>query len=191
MACLQRFHAHACASKWLCADDNPAVPYQLSFQQRRRSIMVMFEHVNTYQVRYAIGACCTTGRNFLLGGYSNMTAFCEYDPPSPPPLVPPPSPWYPAPCDEDNHPPEDREPLPEVEVCFPPSAPCGSEAHTVHVRPPDSHAPSMLMDPRALCVVQVIASYKQCERLGSRRLLVFGLIGTLIDYSHFVDDFHM
>ena len=41
------------------------------FQQRRRSIMVMFEHVNTYQVRYAIGACCTTGRNFLFGGCAN------------------------------------------------------------------------------------------------------------------------
>ena len=92
-----------------------------------------FEGVTEFRVRYAIMKCCTTGRNFLLGGYSNMTAkFCEYDPPSPPPLVPPPSPFYPVECDEDNHPPGDREPLPEVEVCFPPSAPCVSEAHTVH-----------------------------------------------------------
>ena len=107
-----------------------------------------------FRVRYAIMKCCTTGRNFLLGGYSNITGpLCEFEPPSPPPVAPPPSPFYPTPCNESSL--DVREPLPEVEVCFPPSAPCGSEAHTVHVRPPDSHAPSMLMDPRALCVVQV------------------------------------
>merc|ERR1719313_13564 len=51
-------------------DDNPFDPYTLTELQASRSIMVMFEHVNTFQVRYAIGACCTTGRNFLFGGHS-------------------------------------------------------------------------------------------------------------------------
>ena len=37
----------------------------------------------------------------------------------------------------------------------------------------------------------VIASYKACERKGGKRLLVFGLLGTLIDYSHFVSLEHL
>ena len=37
----------------------------------------------------------------------------------------------------------------------------------------------------------VVASYKACERQGGRRLLVFGLLGTLIDYSHFVSLEHL
>mgnify|MGYP006888785785 CR=1 FL=1 len=38
--------------------------------QAKRSILVMFEKTPSFQVRYAIGACCTTGRNFLFGGFS-------------------------------------------------------------------------------------------------------------------------
>ena len=30
----------------------------------------------------------------------------------------------------------------------------------------------------------VITSYKNCERTGGRRLLVFGLLGTLTDYAN-------
>jgi len=33
-------------------DDNPLDPYQLTALQAGRSIMVMFEHINTFQVRY-------------------------------------------------------------------------------------------------------------------------------------------
>ena len=43
-------------------------PNALTPQQAARSIMVMFEGVNTFQIRYAISGCCTTGRNFLFGG---------------------------------------------------------------------------------------------------------------------------
>ena len=48
--------------------DNPFEPYQVSDLQARRSVLVMFEEVHHFQVRYAISACCTTGRNFLVGG---------------------------------------------------------------------------------------------------------------------------
>lgn len=48
--------------------DNPFEPYSVTELQASRSVLVMFEDVSDFQVRYAIGACCTTGRNFLLGG---------------------------------------------------------------------------------------------------------------------------
>jgi hypothetical protein len=44
-------------------DDNPFDPYDLTAQQAQRSIMAMFERVSTFQVRYAIGSCCTTVRS--------------------------------------------------------------------------------------------------------------------------------
>ena len=50
------------------ADDNPTDHYNLTPLQKRRSLMVRFEAINFFQVRYAIAACCTTGRNFLFGG---------------------------------------------------------------------------------------------------------------------------
>ena len=50
-------------------DDNPLDPYQLTQLQSMRSVMIMFEQMSSFQVRYAIGACCTTGRNFIVGGY--------------------------------------------------------------------------------------------------------------------------
>ena len=58
------------AFAWLrqIGDDNPLHPYDLTRQQQTRAVMAMFELVSTFQVRYAIGACCTTGRNFLFGG---------------------------------------------------------------------------------------------------------------------------
>jgi hypothetical protein len=44
-------------------DDNPFDPYDLTAQQARRSVMAMFERVSSFQVRYAIGACCNTVRS--------------------------------------------------------------------------------------------------------------------------------
>ena len=56
----------------IAADDNPANPYQLTELQSSRSVQVLFEYVSSFQVRYAIGACCTTGRNFLFGGCARV-----------------------------------------------------------------------------------------------------------------------
>jgi hypothetical protein len=48
-----------------------------------------------------------------------------------------------------------------------------------------------LEESSALPQRDVIAAYKACERKGGKRLLVFGLLGTLIDYSHFVSLEHL
>ena len=48
-----------------------------------------------------------------------------------------------------------------------------------------------LEEPKELAHRDVVSSYKACERTGGRRLLVFGLLGTLIDYSHFVTLEHL
>jgi len=50
---------------------------------------------------------------------------------------------------------------------------------------------SGLEESSALPQRDVIAAYKACERKGGKRLLVFGLLGTLIDYSHFVSLEHL
>ena len=41
--------------------DNPADPYVLTPLQARRSVMVTLMEVSSFQVRYAIDGCCTTG----------------------------------------------------------------------------------------------------------------------------------
>ena len=51
----------------------------------------------------------------------------------------------------------------------------------------DSGPFSNLDEAQTLNAREVIASYKACERTGGARLLVFGLLGTLIDYAHFVN----
>jgi hypothetical protein len=44
-------------------DDNPINPYLgLTPQQRNRALMAMLERATTFQVRFAIHSCCTTGR---------------------------------------------------------------------------------------------------------------------------------
>jgi len=61
----------------------------------------------------------------------------------------------------------------------------GSLRHARETSNYDSGPFSNLEEPSALPQRDVVASYKQCERSGGRRLLIFGLLGTLIDYSHF------
>ena len=56
------------ASQYGVGDDNPNNPRALTDLQRGRSVEVLFEAVSMFQIRYAIKACCTTGRNFLFGG---------------------------------------------------------------------------------------------------------------------------
>ena len=51
----------------------------------------------------------------------------------------------------------------------------------------DSGPFSNLDEAQMLNTHEVIASYKSCERTGGRRLLVFGLLGTLIDYAQFAN----
>ena len=42
-----------------------------------------------------------------------------------------------------------------------------------------------MSDARLLPTSEVVATYKACERTGTKRLLVLGLLGTLIDYDRF------
>ena len=69
------------ATTYGIGNDNPASPYELTPQQAARSVMVEFVDVSSFQVRYAIGACCTTGRNFLFAGYSGLhRPLCPFPP---------------------------------------------------------------------------------------------------------------
>jgi len=56
------------ASIYGIGEDNPVHPFDLTELQLARSVMVMFEQLSTFHVRYGINKCCTTGRNFLFGG---------------------------------------------------------------------------------------------------------------------------
>jgi hypothetical protein len=53
-------HTYA-ATIYGVGNDNPADPYALTELQQRRSVMVTFESLSSFQVRYAIHGCCTTG----------------------------------------------------------------------------------------------------------------------------------
>ena len=95
------------ASAYGVGQDNPFDTYSLTQQQAHRSIMVRFENVSSFEVRFAISECCTTGRNFLFAGYSNIELPICNQPPVRPPTSPPPVPTAPPP----SHPPPAR-PLP-------------------------------------------------------------------------------
>ena len=93
------------ATTYGIGEDNPVAPNDvpgavLTDQQRARSIAVWLEDNAThpltqFQVRYAITQCCTTGRNFLFAGISEIFMPACASPPPPP--VPPPVPPPPAP----------------------------------------------------------------------------------------------
>ena len=75
--------------------DNPLDSYRLTAVQTNRSLMVRLENTSEFRVRFAIGSCCTTGRNFLIGGYSFIgRPLCEESPVMPPST--PPAPPVPA-----------------------------------------------------------------------------------------------
>ena len=78
------------ATQYGIGPDNPIDTYEMTDLQKRRSVMIEFENVKSFKVRYAIIYCCTTGRNFLYGGYSAVRPLCPYPPPLPPPPSPPP-----------------------------------------------------------------------------------------------------
>jgi trehalose-phosphatase len=67
----------------------------------------------------------------------------------------------------------------------------GSLRHARQASNYDSGPFSGLEESSELPHREVIASYKACERVGGRRLLVFGLLGTLIDYARFVNLEHL
>jgi len=132
-------------SRYGIGKDNPVSTFTLDELQANRSIKVEFESVSTFRIRYAITECCTTGRNFMFGGFVNSIepGLCPMPPPStppppsspppasppppsppppstpppssPPPFSPPPTPYSPASCDNLD----DRDPLPPAS---PPSA---------------------------------------------------------------------
>ena len=58
-----RLRVCACVRVRLCGRADDLTPLQA-----RRSVMVMYERLSSFQVRFAINQCCTTGRNFLFGG---------------------------------------------------------------------------------------------------------------------------
>jgi hypothetical protein len=54
------------ASTYGVGEDNPFSAFSLTDQQRMRAVMVMFESVSSFDVRYSISACCTTGERRTL-----------------------------------------------------------------------------------------------------------------------------
>ena len=82
------------ASTYGVGKDNPVDTYQLTEQQKARSVMLRIENASEFRVRVIIAPCCTTGRNFMFAGYSNtIREICPFPPPSlPSPPTPPPQP---------------------------------------------------------------------------------------------------
>ena len=128
------------ASTYGTGRDNPADPYDLTSVQAARSVMAEFVSVSTFQVRFAISACCTTGRNFLFAGYSRLhRPLCPF-PPSAPPVPPPPTPPPPSPLPLSPPPPSPPPPFPPPPSPPPPTPP-------PPVRPPPSPPPPSLPPP--------------------------------------------
>ena len=72
--------------------DNPIESYTLTQEQAARTVMLRIEGVSEFRVRYALSPCCTTGRNFMFAGYSNLVRpICQETSPlqSPPPSLSP------------------------------------------------------------------------------------------------------
>ena len=95
-----------CSSKYGKGNDNPKGSTQLTQQQKDKSVSVTFFRTACFELQYSIG-CCSSGRNFLFGGDSNVLPICESPPP--PPLPPPPPsappaapPQPPRSCGEDG-----------------------------------------------------------------------------------------
>ena len=114
-----------CASEEGYAVDNPSVAAELSDFQRSRAIMAELIDTSSLVVRHAIAGCCSTGRNFLFAGFSNVIRpMCPYPPP--PPAAPPspapypPLPPFPPPPDPPAPPPS---PPPPPSPSPPPTAP--------------------------------------------------------------------
>ena len=57
-----------CGTTYGKGDDNPSDPTTLSFFERSRAIMVEVYNTSSFAVRHTILSCCTTGRNFVIGG---------------------------------------------------------------------------------------------------------------------------
>ena len=100
--------------------DNPADPLALTEQQKARAVMLQLEGRSSWRVRFAIEKCCTTGRNFLVAGYSDiLLPICPPAAPASPPMLPAPSPPPPLPPPPPSPPP----PSPPPPAPPPPSPP--------------------------------------------------------------------
>ena len=88
------------ASQYGIGDDNPISPFTLSKLQAQRSVMLEVRNASSFRVRFAISVCCTTGRNFLFAGYSELLVPLCPLPPSPPPPESPPAPPPPCPVED-------------------------------------------------------------------------------------------
>jgi hypothetical protein len=92
------------ASTFGVGEDNPVHVTEISsgFEQKNSAVMVMLEQITSFQVRFGLAGCCTTGRNLLYGGHllrpicpGGPCDFPWLDPPQPPPLPPLPPPLAP------------------------------------------------------------------------------------------------
>ena len=80
-----------CSTETGIGADNPMNPHDIIDLQRDRSVLITFEDVSTFDVRFTLVGGKSTGRNFLFAGFSNVELpFCDpmASPPSPPPAKP-------------------------------------------------------------------------------------------------------
>lgn len=134
-----------CASTFGIGEDNPTDP-QVLCEHRHRAVMAEVVNASALLVRFVIHSCCSTGRNFIVAGYSDIIRpICPYPPSPPPPSLPPPSapppplPTPPPPC----RPPPSRPPPVLPPPTAPPSPPPRSPPPTPPLPPhPPSPPPS-------------------------------------------------
>ena len=80
-----------CSTEYGELADNPTSPTALTAHQRSKMIEVTYEQRSEVSMRFAVGCCSFSGRNFLMAGESDILPPCD-EPPSPPPISPPSTP---------------------------------------------------------------------------------------------------
>lgn len=65
-----------CASKAGKESDNPSDPLVLNNEQRRRAILFAFSHSSGFVARLRVKCCVQGGRNFLIGGHTELQPQC-------------------------------------------------------------------------------------------------------------------
>ena len=73
--------------------DNPTDPLAPTMLQKQRAVLFQIDNVSTFELRLAIYRCCGNGRNFLIGGFTQLQFdICDEPPSEPPSPSLPPSP---------------------------------------------------------------------------------------------------
>merc|ERR1719247_3099660 len=95
-----------CASSLGTRNDNPSEPSEIAEPEkfpdvRRQSVTFEFRDTHVMKVKYSVGCCVATGRNFVFAGAPQPLLACNSPPPSPPsaafPSTPPSPPSLPPP----------------------------------------------------------------------------------------------